>query len=100
MGTKKFIVKPVYFRTVHNGPSETRVFLVYDTENPEHERTECGNQYLVPNFILSAESWVTLSKWFELRGVAANEWRMTPPVFDHIDHMDRFVGHGEITKIG
>lgn len=90
MAVEKFIVKPIYFRATHDGPTEIRLFMVYDPQLPAYETHPNGNHILVPNFLLRAASWDALGKWFETRDMTNGQWRLTPPSFAHIDEFHAY----------
>jgi hypothetical protein len=85
---KTFVIKPIYFGN-GDGPSEIRMYLVFNTHNP------MVNEFnsLVPNFIIRGKHSIMddLTKYFHDHGIPASDWRISTPTFAKMNQYDEFI---------
>lgn len=90
-----YVVKPVYF--VADGETVKRLYLIYDTNTPKHERVN-DSTVLVPSYAIPSGGSVIneLTRHFERKGVARPEWRVTPPVMAPVEELGAYMGSAEV----
>ena len=89
MANGNYIVRPIYLRHEFGGPARTRLFMLFDTENPIFDDYR-GARVVVPNRILQASGVRAIHGWFAARSIPSGNWRLAPPHFGHIDDIDSF----------
>ena len=91
-----FIVKPIYFKRPQL--DAYRLYLVFDTEGFRYERSQTGQNILVPNYAFRGKNTVLneLRDHFRARGFDQNDWRLRAPSFHPYEDLAIYLAGAEI----
>ncbi len=91
------MVKPTYFRD-DAGVTVRSLHLVYDTDALTYDNHPEHGAFIVPSYAVTGRGNVveTLNAHFSKKGVTASGWRLTPPVFRHVDDLGMYLGAAEV----